>query len=132
MIRVIKGNREVCIDDADLSAYLEQGYSVIDNKGNVVKVGKATTIAEVIAENKAMKKEHEKMERHIAEIHDKMLEKNDTITALENELAELKKTIAASKPTTGAGNTKETDQKPKTENGKVETKEQSKGASDGK
>ena len=41
MTRLKRDNREIVVRDEDVTAYLEQGYAVIDNHGNVIAEGKA-------------------------------------------------------------------------------------------
>ena len=41
MTRLKRDNREIVVRDEMVTAYLEQGYAVIDNHGNVIAEGKA-------------------------------------------------------------------------------------------
>ncbi len=41
MTRLKRNNREIVVRDEQVAAYLEQGYAVIDNRGNVIAEGKA-------------------------------------------------------------------------------------------
>lgn len=41
MTRLLRGNREIVVRDEQVAAYLEEGYAVIDNHGNVIAEGKA-------------------------------------------------------------------------------------------
>lgn len=41
MTRVIKDNRELRVDDHEVAEYLKNGYSVIDDHGNIVERGNA-------------------------------------------------------------------------------------------
>ena len=56
MPRIIKGGRELVVSDSDVTAYLNQGYAVIDEKGNVLSKAKAVTFQEVMAENTVLRK----------------------------------------------------------------------------
>lgn len=61
MTRLKRNNREIVVRDEMVAAYLEQGYAVIDDRGNVIAEGKAMDyasalqrIAELDARNKSL------------------------------------------------------------------------------
>lgn len=76
MARVKRGGRELVIADSNVTEYLNQGYSVIDDKGNEIKHGKAMDYMS------AMKRIAE------LEAHDAALGKS--LTAANNEIAKLR------------------------------------------
>lgn len=98
---VIKGNRQLTIQEEQLSEMLAKGYSRIDNEGKVVEVGQATTLKEIKAENDTLKaelakyadaeKSIEAFEKYKAESMDKIAKAE----ALEAENVELKAQIEA-------------------------------------
>lgn len=79
---VVKGNRQLTIQDEQLSEMLAKGYSRIDEDGKVVEVGQATTLKEIKEENDTLKAELAKY----ADSKDKL----DRVEALEIENTELK------------------------------------------
>lgn len=64
-IKVRRANKILRIDESNKKAYLDLGYDVIDAKGNVIEHNKKNvTVAEyekLVAENKALKAEFEKL-----------------------------------------------------------------------
>lgn len=64
-IKVRRANKILRIDESNKKTYLDLGYDVIDAKGNVIEHNKKNvTMAEyekLIAENKALKAELEKL-----------------------------------------------------------------------
>lgn len=67
MTRLLRGGREVCVDDALVTEYLEQGYSVIDNKGNVIDFKHAPTYEQLIRENNALQMRVKQLEHILKE-----------------------------------------------------------------
>ena len=67
--------------------YIAQGYSIIDEKGNV-KRSPAGTAEQTAKENKALRKQLEAKDKEIAELH-------KTIAGLEKEAQESAEQIAA-------------------------------------
>lgn len=88
MPRIIKGGRELVVSDSDVTAYLNQGYAVIDEKGNVLSKAKAVTFQEVMTENTELKK--------------RVKELATAQEAATTELATLKKQMKALKKSTKA------------------------------
>lgn len=64
-IKVKRANKILRIDDSSKKTYLDLGYDVIDERGNIIEHNtKTVTIAEyqaLLAENKALKAEIEKL-----------------------------------------------------------------------
>lgn len=64
-IKVRRANKILRIDESNKKTYLDLGYDIIDAKGNVIEHNKKNvTMAEyekLIAENKALKAELEKL-----------------------------------------------------------------------
>lgn len=79
---VIKGNRQLTIQDEQLSEMLAKGYSRIDEKGEILEHGAATELKDIKAENDTLKAK-------LAEYKDNS-EKLDQFEALEKENTELK------------------------------------------
>lgn len=52
MVRVVKGNSELRIPDSEVTAYLRQGYAVVDASGSIVDVGKQLTYDELVTQYK--------------------------------------------------------------------------------
>lgn len=61
MNRVVKGNKELQVDDEYLSDYLAQGYSIVDKRGNIVKTARSKTYDELVEENIALNKQVQKL-----------------------------------------------------------------------
>ena len=85
-MRVKKGNQEFRISDNSLGDYLARGYDLIDEKGNVIKLGKNEQTVEAIArENKELRRSNRQMEEGIRQ-------RDDLIALLKAELAATKAT----------------------------------------
>ena len=83
MTRVKRGGRELVIDDAIVTEYLNNGYSVIDDHGNEVKRGKALDYAS------AMRRLSE-VEAHDAAVAVSLNDANERIKELTSENKKLK------------------------------------------
>lgn len=83
MTRIKRDGRELVIDDAAVTEYLAQGYSVIDDHGNEVKRGKTMDYAS------AMRRLAE-VEAHDAALAKSLEEANAKIKALTAENRKLK------------------------------------------
>ena len=57
MPKVIKGNVQLTIEEHKIDEFLKLGYSLIDENGNITKVGEATTLEAIKAENATLKTE---------------------------------------------------------------------------
>lgn len=57
MPRVMKENKQLTISEDKAKEFLELGYSLIDDKGNIVQAGTATSLTEIKAENDTLKAE---------------------------------------------------------------------------
>ena len=65
MVRVKLGGRELRIEDHAVAEFLKKGYSVIDDKGNVIHKGDVITFAQAVEENKALRAENEALEAEV-------------------------------------------------------------------
>ena len=61
---VMKKNKQLKIPDEKLEEFLEMGYSRIDENGEVIIAGKATTLAGYKAENNSLKAENAKLKEN--------------------------------------------------------------------
>lgn len=68
MIRVVKGNSELRVPDSEATAYLKQGYAVVDASGNAVEVGKQLTYDELVSKNKQDARTIRRQEAKIEEL----------------------------------------------------------------
>ena len=88
MARIKRGGRELVVADSDVAGYLEQGYSVIDDKGNAISRAKAVTYEQAIAENAELK---DKAKQAVTALE----ASNTRITELEGQVKALKKDLDA-------------------------------------
>lgn len=87
MLVIQKANTQLKINDNELDAYLAQGYSQVDNEtGEVIKVGQATDLEDIKAENSTLKAK-------LAEYKDSS-EKLDQLEAILAENEALKAQVA--------------------------------------
>jgi hypothetical protein len=68
MKRVKLGGRELRIEDEAVAEFLQKGYSVIDDKGNVIQKGDVTTYNQAVEENKVLRKENEALKAENAQL----------------------------------------------------------------
>ena len=75
MTRLKRDNREIVVRDEQVTAYLKQGYAVIDARGNVIAEGRAMDygsamqrIAELEARNAGLAASLEQARARIAEL----------------------------------------------------------------
>ena len=68
MVRVVKGNSELRIPDSEVTAYLRQGYAVVDASGCIVNVGKQLTYDELVSQYKQDARTIRRQEAKIAEL----------------------------------------------------------------
>ena len=93
MLRVKKGNQEFRVPDTSLESYLAQGFDLIDDKGEVIKLGsKENSVADIARENKELRRRNRVQEEGIKQ-------RDETIAALRAELAAA---LAAAKEGGGA------------------------------
>lgn len=90
MTRLLKGNREIVVHDDMVAAYLEQGYAVIDDHGNVIAEGKALDygsalqrIVELDMRNKSLAVALEVANAKVKELTKAIAEKEKTISELQ-------------------------------------------------
>lgn len=72
MVRVKLGGRELRVEDNAVAAFLQKGYSVIDDNGNVVQKGNVTTFNQAVEENNALRKEIEALKAENADLKKKL------------------------------------------------------------
>lgn len=96
MTRLLRGNREIVVRDEDVAAYLNEGYAVIDNRGNVITEPKAMDypaamkkIEELEAYKVALSKSIEAANNRIKELEDDINLQADRIVELTTERDEL-------------------------------------------
>lgn len=61
MPKVLKGNKQLTVAEEKVGEFLQLGYSLIDEKGNIVKAGEATSLKELKEENNTLKAELAKL-----------------------------------------------------------------------
>ncbi len=82
-MRVKKGNQEFRIDEASLGDYLAQGFDLINDHGEVIRLGHNEQSATGIAmENKNLRRKNRQLEEGIAQ-------RDAQIAELQSELAKL-------------------------------------------
>lgn len=64
---VMKKNKQLQISDEKLEEFLAMGYSRIDENGEVITAGKATTLAGYEAENNSLKAENAQLKENNSE-----------------------------------------------------------------
>ena len=89
---VVKGNRQLTIQEEQLSEMLAKGYSRIDKEGKIVEAGQATTLKEIKAENDTLKAELVKYQSINLEEVEATKAENDTLKAELETLKADKKT----------------------------------------
>lgn len=75
MAQVMKGNKQLTINEDKVREFLELGYSLIDKEGNIVKAGMATSLKEIKEENATIKSEINKLKLE----NEKLKIENDTL-----------------------------------------------------
>lgn len=86
MTRIKRGGRELLVNDNEVAEYLEQGYSVIDNMGNVITHGQAVTYEQAIAQAQTLRQREKALT-------DSLKEANAKIAALEADNAGMQREI---------------------------------------
>lgn len=79
MTRLLRGNREIVVRDEDVATYLNEGYAVIDNRGNVITEPKAMDYP-------AAMKKIEELEAYKAALSKSIEAANDRIKELEDDI----------------------------------------------
>lgn len=79
-----KHNRELTIPEEKAEEYAQMGYTVTDHNGKIVVKAALTSVADA-------NKELENTQKENAELKERLDKKNEQITFLEEENAELKK-----------------------------------------
>ncbi|WP_286154395.1 hypothetical protein [Thomasclavelia cocleata] len=104
MAIVLKGNKQLTIEEHKIEDYVAQGYDYIDNCGNILTKGDPITLTDYKRENAVLKKEIKTKDRLLQEATDKIktlensiANKETEIEALNAEIIEFKKNQSASK-----------------------------------
>ncbi len=90
MTRIKRGGRELLVPDESVAEYLQDGYSVIDDKGNVLTHTQSRTYSELKAENNALKTKVKGLEAEFERLKADYAVKEEQIAALKAELETLK------------------------------------------
>jgi cell division protein FtsB len=61
MPKVIKGNRQLTVAEEKVNEFLTLGWSLINDKGDIIEVGQATDLKSIKAENDTLKAELAKL-----------------------------------------------------------------------
>lgn len=93
MTRIKRGGRELLVNDAEVAEYLEQGYSVIDNKGNVITHGQAVTYEQAIAQAQALRQREKALTDSLKEANRKIVALETYNAMMQKEIEELHKQI---------------------------------------
>lgn len=88
MTRIKKGGRELTVSDSVVAEYLNEGYSVIDDKGNEISRSEALTYDEAMNKLNGLQGDLKASQEALAEA-------NRKIAALESELHKGKMTRKA-------------------------------------
>lgn len=121
MPQVMKGNRQLTINEEKVEEFLSMGYSLIDGKGNVTKAGSAVTFKDLKLENETLKAELAKVQ----EVADNN-SNSEELDAIKAENAALKTENEALKAENEALKTENTAVKAENETLKKEAKKQAK------
>jgi len=105
MTRVKLGGRELTIPDDRVAEYLEQGYSVIDSRGNTLQTGKILTYEQAITENNKLTAQNKRLKA----AYDNLVAENEKLKV---SLEKAGDTIAQFEEVAKASEVKE-DEKPK-------------------
>lgn len=94
MLRIKRRNRELLIDDRDKATYLNDGYDVIDDRGQIVEPatgGKTISYSEHLAEINALKAQIKSAQNEeVIVLQEKLQEAEKTIYGLKTEIGKLK------------------------------------------
>lgn len=77
MIQVMKGNRQLTIQEDQLQRYIDLGYNQIDKDGEVVRTGNPVTLAEWRAYARSLEAQAEQMTECINQLKGQLAEKAD-------------------------------------------------------
>ena len=94
MLRIKRRNIYLLIDDRDKATYLNDGYDVIDDRGQIVEPatgGKTISYAEHLAEINALKAQIKPAQNEeVIVLQEKLQEAEKTIHGLKTEIGKLK------------------------------------------
>lgn len=104
MAIVLKGNRQLTIEEHKVEDYVAQGYDYIDKRGNVLTKGNLITLTDYKREYAALKKEVKTKDSTLQEALNKVktlessvADKEAEIEKLNAKIAEFKKNQSTSK-----------------------------------
>lgn len=75
MIQVMKGNRQLTIQEDQLQRYVDLGYSQIDEDGEVVRTGNPVTLAEWKSYAQSLEAQAAQMAEQIGKLEERLTEK---------------------------------------------------------
>lgn len=93
MMRIKRGGRELLVNDSEVAEYLNQGYSVIDDKGNVITQGQAMTYEQALAEARGLRQREKALTASLAEANRKIVALETYNAVMKKEIEELHKQI---------------------------------------
>lgn len=82
MVRIMRGGRELTIPDTQVTEYLKSGYSVIDDKGNVITRATAITYDQAMRENAELKHQIGRLKKLLSESEAEIAELTKELVAL--------------------------------------------------
>lgn len=92
MIQVMKGNRQLTIQEDQLQRYIDLGYSQIDEDGDIIRIGKPITLDDWKAYASELEASVANMTRHKEELENQLLESAEKVSIMERQLEEKPKT----------------------------------------
>lgn len=102
MVRIVNGNSELRVNEADLAAYLEKGYAVISDGGQVFKPKKVYSYAELVLLCEKQERAIRRHDAYVAETDAKIAKKDAEIVKLKAEIKRLNPIIDAEPAKTSA------------------------------
>ena len=104
MARIKRGGRELVVADSEVTGYLREGYSVIDDRGNELTPAKAMTYTQAMNENIVLKKRNEQLQAQLKMANDLNVELRKQLEAAKKAAEDALNGSAADKPTETLGN----------------------------
>lgn len=86
MTRIKRGGRELLVPDESVAEYLQDGYSVIDDQGNVLTHTQSYTYSELKAENASLKVRLKAISSEFERVKAESEAKDERIAALKAQL----------------------------------------------
>lgn len=97
MARIKRGGRELVVADSEVTEYLKQGYSVIDDRGNELTPAKSLTYTQAMNDNIVLKKRNEQLLHQLEAANQKIADLKAEIEAMKKP-AEDTENAPAEKP----------------------------------